>query len=85
MTVEKLNEIKELIKDKELENAKMLGILEETKNACKEKYNTDDIDELNAILKDKELELSENKEKLKELWSKLIVELKEVGINYEFD
>lgn len=85
MTVEKLNEIKELIKEKELENAKMLGILEETKNSCKEKYNTDDIDELNAILKDKELEFSENKEKLKELWSKLIVELKEVGINYEFD
>lgn len=69
----KVEQIKELISKAEIENAKSQGVIENIKDDWKEKYGTDNPEEIKQKLQ----ELKEEKEKTDERKEKLQKELNE--------
>lgn len=72
VSVAKVQEINELIQKAEIENAKNSGLIENIKKEWKEKWGTDNPDELKKKLEEFNNELNKSKERLNKVYSELI-------------
>lgn len=72
VSVAKVQEINELIQKAEIENAKNSGLIENIKKEWKEKWGTDNPDELKKKLEEFNNELDKSKERLNKVYSELI-------------
>lgn len=70
--VEKIKEIKELIEKAKIQKAKSEGVIEKIKSDWKERYGTDDVDEVRKKQKELEEKLGETEKKKDLVYEKLV-------------
>lgn len=72
MDTREFERIKNIISKAELDSAKAQGKLDSIKKAWKEKYGTDDIDEIKKIYENLNKDKQKLEAKMNELWSRIL-------------
>lgn len=72
MDTREFERIKNIISKAELDSAKAQGKIDSIKSNWKEKYGTDDIDEIKKIYENQIEEIEKLEEKMGELWDKIV-------------